>query len=77
MSLCAQAVGKSLTERVSMSSGVPLMDNYAQQNYLDNSLRGGMPIDIGSPAGAANAEPGHKGFEDVNSKEEAGFDLIM
>jgi hypothetical protein len=47
----AQAVGKSLTERVSMSSGVPLMDNYAQQNYLDNSLRGGMPIDIGSPAG--------------------------
>uniref|UniRef100_A0A7S0PZ02 Cellobiose phosphorylase n=1 Tax=Coccolithus braarudii TaxID=221442 RepID=A0A7S0PZ02_9EUKA len=47
----AQVLGDSLTSRVSMSSGVPLMDNYAKQNYLDNSLRGGMPIDIGTPAG--------------------------
>ena len=26
-----------------MKSGVPLMDNYVAQNYLDNVLRGGMP----------------------------------
>jgi hypothetical protein len=41
-----QALGTQLTERVSMDSGFPLMDGYAKQNYLDNLLRGGMPINV-------------------------------
>ncbi|KAL1526064.1 hypothetical protein AB1Y20_020885 [Prymnesium parvum] len=45
----AQSLGKNLTERVAMSSGVPVMDNYIKQNYLDNLLRGGMPVPIGNP----------------------------
>ena len=36
-------MGIDLTSRVAMSSGVPSMDKYVQQNYLDNVLRGGMP----------------------------------
>merc|ERR1712086_1112763 len=43
----ARQVGTDLTERVAMSSGVPSMDAYAKQNYLDNVLRGGMPIEMG------------------------------
>ena len=43
----ASALGTILTERVSMSSAVPQLDAYAKQNYLDNLLRGGMPIQIG------------------------------
>mmetsp|Transcript_56284 Transcript_56284/g.93077 ORF Transcript_56284/g.93077 Transcript_56284/m.93077 type:complete len:1196 (-) Transcript_56284:326-3913(-) len=50
----SQMLGNTLTERVSMSSGVPLMDGYAKQNYLDNVLRGGMPIPIG---GAPDVRP--------------------
>ncbi|KAL3927844.1 MAG: hypothetical protein SGPRY_002646 [Prymnesium sp.] len=46
----AQSLGVNLTERVSMSSGAPLMDGYIKQNYLDNLLRGGMPVPIGDPA---------------------------
>ena len=43
----ARALGTSLTERVAMSSAVPQLDQYAKQNYLDNLLRGGMPMQIG------------------------------
>lgn len=41
------ALSTLLTERVSMSSSVPLLDAYTKQNYLDNLLRGGMPVQIG------------------------------
>lgn len=44
----AQALTSLMTDRVSMASGVPLMDNYVKQNYLDNSLRGGMPFTLGA-----------------------------
>jgi len=47
----AQALTTELTDRVYMSSGVPLMDNYVKQNYLDNALRGGMPFEMGGGAG--------------------------
>jgi hypothetical protein len=43
----AQEITHMMTDRVSMTSGVPLMDNYVKQNYLDNSLRGGMPFTLG------------------------------
>jgi hypothetical protein len=49
----ARQLGTDLTERVAMSSGAPLMDNYAKQNYLDNVLRGGMPMEMGVTPGAA------------------------
>jgi hypothetical protein len=48
MRLAAQQAGTDLTERVAMSSGVPAMDAYAKQNYLDNVLRGGMPLEMGA-----------------------------
>jgi hypothetical protein len=47
----AQALTAMMTSRVSMSSGQPLMDEYVKQNYLDNSLRGGMPFVLGATAG--------------------------
>jgi len=47
MRTAAKQVGTDLTERVAMSSGVPSMDAYAKQNYLDNVLRGGMPVEMG------------------------------
>jgi len=47
MRAAARQVGIDLTSRVAMSSGVPSMDKYVQQNYLDNVLRGGMPIEMG------------------------------
>jgi hypothetical protein len=43
----AKVLGTTLTERVAMESGAPRMDGYAKQNYLDNLLRGGMPLTIG------------------------------
>lgn len=43
----ARALAATLTERVSMSSAVPQLDQYTKQNYLDNVLRGGMPVQIG------------------------------
>merc|ERR1719421_2560698 len=39
-----------------MSSGAPLMDGYAKQNYLDNLLRGGMPIEVGNKGVAAGGQ---------------------
>ncbi|KAJ1625100.1 hypothetical protein T492DRAFT_1123635 [Pavlovales sp. CCMP2436] len=43
----AQALTTLMSDRVAMTSGVPLMDNYVKQNYLDNALRGGMPFTLG------------------------------
>ena len=54
----ALALGTTLTERVAMSSAVPQLDAYAKQNYLDNVLRGGMPIQIGT-APAPNSKIFH------------------
>lgn len=51
----AQLLTNAMSERVSMRSGVPLMDNYVKQNYLDNALRGGMPFVLG--AGGAGHKP--------------------
>jgi len=48
----AQKLGLMLTDRVAMKSGVPLLDNYATQNYLDNLLRGGIPFVIGDKSAA-------------------------
>jgi len=54
----AKALATTLTERVSMSSAAPLLDAYTKQNFLDNLLRGGMPIQIGD-AKAPNAKIFH------------------
>ena len=41
-----------------MSSGAPLMDSYAKQNYLDNGLRGGIPMLIGDPSHSTDDSQG-------------------
>ena len=51
----AQELGVTLTERVAMQSSQPLMDGYVKQNYLDNLLRGGMPVSIGDDKGRSGS----------------------
>ena len=51
-------LASSLTKRVAMSSGAPLMDSYAKQNYLDNGLRGGIPMLIGDPSHSTDDSQG-------------------
>lgn len=39
---------KSITDKVGTRSGLPLFDAYVRQDFLDNVLRGGIPISLGS-----------------------------
>ena len=41
---------KSITDKVTSTTGSSLFDSYMQQNFLDNTLRGGMPIPLGDPS---------------------------
>lgn len=43
----AKAVVESVTSQVAMTSGSSLFDRYAEQSYLDNVLRGGLPLALG------------------------------
>lgn len=45
----ATAVVKSITEKVNTETSNPVFDAYVEQDYLDNVLRGGMPILLGPP----------------------------
>jgi hypothetical protein len=44
---------RSLTQPALTVSAKPALDNYARQNFLDNILRGGVPISMPSASGAA------------------------
>lgn len=46
----AQAVVKAITGRVSTYTSSALFDMYAEQSFLDNVLRGGIPLTLGDPA---------------------------
>jgi len=43
----AQALINKLTDKVAMTSGVPVFDKYVREQYLDNFLRGGYPVVLG------------------------------
>ena len=49
----AQTSTADMTQRVAMSSGAPQFDAYAKQNFLDNVLRGGIPMEMGAQAGSS------------------------
>lgn len=38
---------EDITDRIFTASGKPLLDRYARQTYLDNVLRGGLPVTLG------------------------------
>lgn len=42
---------RSLTQPALTGSAIPALNNYARQNFLDNILRGGLPISMPSAAG--------------------------
>ena len=46
----AQAVVKAITGRVSTTTSSSLFDMYAEQSFLDNVLRGGIPLTLGDPS---------------------------
>ena len=43
----AAALVKSITNKVVTTSGSSLFDAYMEQNFLDNTLRGGLPLPLG------------------------------
>lgn len=43
---------KSITDKVVTSTGSSIFDAYIKQNFLDNTLRGGLPLALGSPSEA-------------------------
>lgn len=45
----AAAVVQSVTKKVATKTANPVFDAYVEQDYLDNVLRGGMPILLGPP----------------------------
>ena len=45
----AATVVKSITDKVITNTGSSLFDAYIKQNFLDNTLRGGMPLALGDP----------------------------
>lgn len=38
---------EDITDRIFTASGKPVLDQYARQTYLDNVLRGGLPVTLG------------------------------
>ena len=47
--LIAETEIQTLLDDVSLTSNHPIFDEYVRQSYLDNFLRGGYPVQIGSP----------------------------
>jgi hypothetical protein len=47
--ISANALVSDITERVSTSTASSLLDLYIKQDYLDNVLRGGLPVPLGDP----------------------------
>ena len=45
----ASALVNSITDKVASTTGSSLFDGYVKQDFLDNTLRGGMPISVGDP----------------------------
>ena len=46
----AKAAIQSITKQVATRTSFSLLDRYTEQSYLDNALRGGLPLMLGSPA---------------------------
>jgi hypothetical protein len=47
--LAARAAVSKITEQVSTTTSFKLLDKYTEQSYLDNVLRGGLPLQLGLP----------------------------
>ena len=45
----ATALVNSITDKVASTTSSSLFDGYVKQDFLDNTLRGGMPISVGDP----------------------------
>lgn len=48
--VAARALVADITERVSTTTSSPILDLYIKQDYLDNVLRGGLPVPLGDPS---------------------------
>ena len=48
--LAASELVDSITDKVLTSTGSYLFDSYIKQNFLDNTLRGGLPLSLGDTA---------------------------
>ena len=46
----AKSLAENITARAATKSGVPVFDAHVRQSFLDNTLRGGLPIDLGTTA---------------------------
>ena len=46
----ASTLVNSITDKVATTTVSSLFDGYVKQDFLDNTLRGGMPISVGDPA---------------------------
>ena len=46
----ARQLVKDITKRVETTTASKRFDNYVTMNYLDNVLRGGLPVKLGDPA---------------------------
>ena len=46
----AKVAIQSVTKQVATRTSFSLLDRYTEQSYLDNALRGGLPLMLGSPA---------------------------
>ncbi len=42
---------ETLTDPIATTSGLPVLDAYYRQSFLDNALRGGVPVILGDPTG--------------------------
>lgn len=45
----AQELVEQITKNVATTTSSPIFDDYIQQDYLDNTLRGGVPLSLGDP----------------------------
>jgi hypothetical protein len=46
----AATLVKTITDKVATTTGSPIFDAYIKQNFLDNTLRGGLPLALGNPS---------------------------
>ena len=46
----AKAAIQSITKQVATRTSFSLLDRYTEQSYLDNALRGGLPLMLGTPS---------------------------
>lgn len=47
--IAASTLTDDITSKVSTSTASPILDLYVKQDYLDNILRGGLPVPLGDP----------------------------